>query len=88
MTDTQVIRIEKDLIVVIRRYSDGSISDGIRAMHRIITESEGRMVSTEEVAETVRKVCQIEGVMLHERQKGFFRDLFGTLLSVITKERP
>lgn len=39
------------------------------------------------VNDSVRQVVQVEGVMLHERQKGFFRDLFSNLLSVI-KERP
>ena len=35
------------------------------------------------IEEGVRKVCQVEGVMLHERGKGFFRDLFASLIEAI-----
>ena len=84
MTDTKVMRIEEDLLPIIRRYSDGSVSDGIRAMHRIIVENAGgQKVSPEEVAEVMRKVCQVEGVMLHEKQKGFFREIFASLMKCI-----
>lgn len=88
MTETKVVRIDEDLLPVIRKYSDGSVSDGIRAMHRILAENEGRMVTTEEVAETMRKVCQVEGVMLHSDQKGFFRDLFASLTKALQGRVP
>jgi len=32
----------------------------------------------------VRKVCQVEGVMLHEKGKGFFRELFADLIKAVT----
>ena len=35
------------------------------------------------VNDAIRMVAQTEGVMLHEKQKGFFRDLFGSLLDVL-----
>ena len=88
MTETKVVRIDEDLLPVIRKYSDGSVSDGIRAMHRILAENEGCMVTTEEVAETMRKVCQVEGVMLHEKQKSFFREIFASFAKVIQGRGP
>ena len=84
MTDTVVVRIEKDLLPVIRKYSDGSVIDGVRAMHQIIAERGGMSVSQEEVAEMLRKVTQVEGVMLHSRQKGFFQELFASLIRCIS----
>jgi hypothetical protein len=35
------------------------------------------------VNDSVRQVVQVEGVMLHEKQKGFFRDLFSGLLQAV-----
>ena len=64
MTDTKVVRVDEDVLPIIRRYSDGSISDGVRAMQKIIVENSVRVITPEEVVETVRKVCQIEGVVL------------------------
>ena len=34
--------------------------------------------------ESVRKVCQVEGVLLHEKGKGFFRELFADLIKAVT----
>jgi hypothetical protein len=50
-----------------------------------IVPTDGRPVYTlEEFGEMTRKVCQIEGVMLHERQKGFFREIFASLTQCIS----
>ena len=64
MADTKVVRVDEDILPLIRRYSDGSISDGVRAMQKIIVENSIRVITPEEVVETVRKVCQVEGVVL------------------------
>ena len=78
---TKVVRIDEDLVPVIQTYSDGSISDGIREMHKILSEKAGRrLVTPDQFKEAVRQVVQVEGVMLTEKQKGFFRDLFTALL--------
>jgi len=84
MVETRVVRVDEDLLPVIRRYSDGSVSDGIREMQKIIVEKEQKRLSLEEVSEAVRKVTQVEGVMLHEKQKGFFREIFATLMRCIS----
>lgn len=36
------------------------------------------------VNDSVRQVVQVEGVMLHEKQKGFFRELFASLTRCIS----
>lgn len=84
MVETKVVRVDEDLLPIIRRYSDGSVSEGIRAMHKIIVEKEEKRVSLEEVAVAMRKVVQVEGVMLHDKQKGFFRELFASLTRCIS----
>ena len=64
MADSKVMRIDEDLVPIIRRYSDGGISEGIRTMHRIIVEKEEKRLSLEEVSVALRKVVQVEGVVL------------------------
>ena len=64
MVDSKVVRIEEDLLPIIRRYSDGGVSDGIRYMHKIIVEKEQKRLSLEEVSVALRKVVQVEGVVM------------------------
>lgn len=64
MVDSKVVRIEEDLLPIIRRYSDGGVSDGIRSMHKIIVEKEQKRLSLEEVSVALRKVVQVEGVVM------------------------
>ena len=86
MRITTVVRIDDDLIPAIRTYSDGSISDCIREMHKILSEKAGRrLVTPDQFKEAVRQVVQVEGVMLTEKQKGFFRDLFTALLKSLQR---
>lgn len=50
-----------------------------------IVPTDGRPVYTlEEFGDVMRKVTQAEGVMLHEKGKGFFRELFGSLTQCIS----
>lgn len=45
---------------------------------------DGRPIYTlQEIGDVVRKVCQTEGVMLHEKQKQFFREVFSNLVTVM-----
>ena len=54
-----------------------------------IVPTDGRPVYTlQEFGDVMRKVCQTEGVMLHEKQKGFFRDLFSGIMQVIRPGAP
>lgn len=77
-------RIEIRLIPIIRMYSEGSINDCIWAMHERLVEKEEKKLSLEEVSTALRKVVQVEGVMLHEKQKGFFRELFGNFMRCVS----
>lgn len=50
-----------------------------------IVPTDGRPVYTlQEFGDIMRKVCQTEGVMLHEKQKGFFREIFASLTKCIS----
>lgn len=40
------------------------------------------------VNDAVRTVCQTEGVMLHEKQKGFFREVFANFMQVVQRRGP
>lgn len=55
----------------------------MRDMMRIVPQDGRPIYTLEEFGETVRKVTQVEGVMLHEKQKGFFRDLFSGFMQVV-----
>jgi hypothetical protein len=58
--------------------------DKMIASLKNIVPTDGRPVYTlQEFGDVMRKVCQTEGVMLHEKQKGFFRDLFAGLLRAV-----
>jgi len=50
-----------------------------------IVPTDGRPIYTlEEFGVVMRKVCQVEGVMLHDKQKGFFQALFASLTQCIS----
>lgn len=53
--------------------------DGI--VHKTFSPDEFRKI----VNESVRQVTQVEGVMLHDKQKGFFRELFANLMNVFQR---
>jgi len=54
-----------------------------------IVPTDGRPVYTlQEFGDVMRKVTQTEGVMLHDKQKGFFRELFANLTQMITRRGP
>ena len=50
-----------------------------QVMKNILNESDMKKI----VNDSVRQVVQVEGVMLHEKGKGFFRDLFSDLITAI-----
>ncbi len=56
MPDSKPVRIDLDLIPIIREYSDGSISDGIRAMHNAAKEKGPASITLETVKIAVREV--------------------------------
>lgn len=56
MTDTKVIRVDEEVLAVIRQYSDGSISDGIRAMDKAVKEKGSAAITLETVKMAVRDV--------------------------------
>lgn len=63
--------------------------DKMIASLKNIVPTDGRPVYTlQEFGDIMRKVCQTEGVMLHEKQKGFFRDLFASLTKAIQGRGP
>jgi len=37
------------------------------------------------VNDSVRQVTQVEGVMLHEKQKGFFREVFASFMKCVSE---
>jgi len=63
--------------------------DKMIASLKNIVPTDGRPVYTlQEFGDIMRKVCQTEGVMLHDKQKGFFRELFANLTQMITRRGP
>ena len=74
------------------------LEEHVRAMEIILAErdkmisslknivpTDGRPIYTlEEFGVVMRKVCQVEGVMLHDKQKGFFQALFASLTQCIS----
>ena len=60
------------------------VRDKMIASLKSIVPTDGRPVYTlQEFGDVMRKVTQTEGVMLHDKQKGFFRELFGGLVQVL-----
>ncbi len=51
-----------------------------QVMKNILNESDMKKI----VNDSVRQVVQVEGVMLHEKQKGFFREVFASLTQCIS----
>lgn len=59
--------------------------DKMIASLKNIVPTDGRPVYTlQEFGDVMRKVCQVEGVTLNEKQKGFFRELFASLTRCIS----
>ena len=59
--------------------------DTMIASLKNIVPTDGRPIYTlEEFGVVMRKVCQVEGVMLHDKQKGFFQALFASLTQCIS----
>jgi hypothetical protein len=53
----------------------------------VATRSDKREIQ-QMLGETVRQVTQVEGVVLHEKQKGFFRDLAMGMIKHLKGEQP
>ena len=63
--------------------------DKMIASLKNIVPTDGRPVYTlQEFGDIMRKVCQTEGVMLHEKQKSFFREIFASFAKVIQGRGP
>lgn len=58
-------------------------NDALIWLDRELMKWRGEKILDRVVEDKVRKICQIEGVMLHEKQKGFFRDLFTSLMKFL-----
>ena len=59
--------------------------DTMIASLKNIVPTDGRPIYTlEEFGVVMRKVCQVEGGMLHDKQKGFFQALFASLTQCIS----
>jgi len=59
--------------------------DKMIASLKSIVPTDGRPVYTlQEFGDIMRKVCQTEGVMLHEKQKGFFREIFASFMKCVS----
>jgi hypothetical protein len=61
--------------------------DVIVHLEGVVQDQRGRISTEAAVESAVRKVTQVEGVMLHEKQKGFFRDLFASLMNYWAGEK-
>jgi len=60
--------------------------DKMIASLKNIVPTDGRPVYTlQEIGEVVRKVTQIEGVNLSEKQKGFFREVFASFMKCVSE---
>ena len=79
-----------DTIIALAEWVEGQKSiiqekeNAIRDLKSVVP-TDGRPIYTlEEFGDVMRKVTQAEGVMLHEKQKGFFRELFASLTQCIS----
>lgn len=83
--DSTTTRIEDVLIPIIRKYSDGSISDGIWAMDALIKNSGVKpyVMTLEELKAGIRGVVNIEGVKLNQHEaERWLRVLAGILAEI------
>ena len=81
--ETEVVRVEAGLVPIIRKYSDGSISDGIWAMEGLIKNSGTKpyVITLEELKAGIRGVVRIEGVIIDGNEKREIKDLARGVLS-------
>ena len=83
-------RVPSDLILLLiadnkRVIESNMAKDRMIESLKSIVPTDGRPIYTlEEFGDVVRKVCQLEGVMLHDKQKGFFQALFASLTQCIS----
>ena len=81
--ESTTTRIEDALVPIIRKYSDGSISDGIWAMEGLIKNSGTKpyVITLEELKAGIRGVVRIEGVIIDGNEKREIKDLARGVLS-------